>query len=253
LLDLMARAGCHVINFGVESGHARILERIKKEVDFDAVHDAFERCRRLGIRTYATFLVGAPGETEETFRATIDLARRIRPSLAVFNVATAYPGTPMYEEAVAEGFIEPRWWARQRWDPKKHTAFQVRWGWTAAGALKFDDFDPEYWQRRATRAFYLRPRFAWDTLAFALKHPGFLRHVWNLGSELLPFYKLKNLLPGFGRLSGDERHAILERCPSLPNPGYHPRRGAAPARPDARPIQIGQSGGAISSGRGTSA
>lgn len=222
LLELMARAGCYVINFGVESGHPEILKRIQKEVDLDEVRDAFERCRKLGIRTYATFLMGNPGETDETAQATLDFARSIRPSLAMFFVSTAYPGTPMYDEAIADGAVEPRWWAKQEFDAAKNSAFQVRWGWTDAGALRFRDFDPEKWQRKATRAFYLRPQFVWDTLTFTLRNPYFLRHLWNLGTELLPFYRLRAWLPG-RRLPEDERHRILARCPSLPHAEYQKR------------------------------
>jgi len=216
LLELMAKAGCYVINFGVESGHPEILKRIKKEVDLEEVRDAFERCRKLGIRTYATFLMGNPGETNETAQATLDFALSIRPSLAMFFVSTAYPGTPMYDEGVADGSCEPRWWAKQEFDAAKNSAFQVRWGWTDAGSLKFENFDPELWQRKATRAFYLRPIFVWDTLTFTLKNPYFLRHIWNLGTEMLPFYKLRNLLPSRA-LRADERHEILARCPSMPH------------------------------------
>lgn len=219
LLQLMADAGCYVINFGVESGHPEVLKRIKKEVDLDEVVDAFERCRKLGIRTYATFLMGNPGETNETAQATLDFSKRIRPSLAMFFVSTAYPGTPMYEEALADGAVQERWWAKQEWNAAKNSAFQVRWGWTDAGALKIPGFDSEYWQRKATREWYLRPRFIWDTITFTLKNPYFLRHIWNLSTEVLPFYKLRNLLP-HRKLPADERHQILARCPSLPGAEY---------------------------------
>jgi radical SAM superfamily enzyme YgiQ (UPF0313 family) len=212
----MARAGCYVINFGVESGDPEILKRIEKEVDLEEVVDAFERCRKLGIRTYATFLMGNPGETEETARRTIAFAKRIRPSLCMFFVSTAYPGTPMYDAALASGEVEPRWWAKQVFDASKNSAFQTRWGWTDAGALKFaNGFQAEYWQRKATREWYLRPRFVWDTMIFTLRNPYFLRHIWNLGIEIVPFYKLRNLLPG-KPMSPDERLQILARCPSSP-------------------------------------
>jgi radical SAM superfamily enzyme YgiQ (UPF0313 family) len=217
LLELMARAGCYVINFGVESGDPEILKRIEKEVDLDEVVDAFERCRKLGIRTYATFLMGNPGETEETAQRTIDFAKRIRPSLCMFFVSTAYPGTPMYDEALAARQIEPRWWAKQAYDPRKNSAFQVRWGWTDSGALKFTNgFNAELWQRKATRSWYLRPRFIWDTLAFTARNPYFIRHLWNLGTEVLPFYKIRNLMP-WKPIPVDERLEILQRCPSAPN------------------------------------
>lgn len=223
LLELMAKAGCYVINFGVESGDPEILKRIEKEVDLEEVVDAFERCRKLGIRTYATFLMGNPGETEETARRTIAFSKRIRPSLCMFFVSTAYPGTPMYDEALAAGEVEPRWWAKQAYDASKNSAFQVRWGWTDAGALKFaNGFNAEYWQRKATREWYLRPQFMWDTAVFTLKNPYFLRHLINLGTEILPFYKLRNLLPGKS-IPVDERLQILARCPSAPNWDYKKR------------------------------
>jgi radical SAM superfamily enzyme YgiQ (UPF0313 family) len=223
LLDLMAEAGCYIINFGVESGDEDTLRRIKKEVDLEEVVDAFERCRKLGIRTYATFLMGNPGETEESARKTVDFSKRVRPSLCMFFVSTAYPGTPMYDDALVAGEVEPRWWAKQEFDATKNSAFQVRWGWTDAGALTFKNgFDAEYWQRLATREWYFRPRFAWDAFVFTIKNPYFLRHLFVLGMEILPFYKMRNLLPG-KKISADERLQILERCPSQPNWDYGKR------------------------------
>ncbi|MBF8300831.1 MAG: radical protein, partial [Acidobacteria bacterium] len=224
LLEKMRQAGCYVINFGVESGSPVILKNIQKETRIEDIYDAHRRCRALGIRTYATFLMGSPGETDETALETIKVANGIRPNLAMFFVNTAYPGTPLYDQAVAEGMVEPRWWAKQAWDPGKNSAFQVRWGWTAAGALKIPGFDSEGWQRRATRAFYLRPFFVWDTCLFMARNPYFLKHVVNLGMELLPIYRVRSL---FGRPRDDaERARASARCPSASTWEYAPRRDA---------------------------
>jgi radical SAM superfamily enzyme YgiQ (UPF0313 family) len=229
LLEKMRRAGCYVINFGVESGHPAILKTIQKETKIEDVYDAHKRCRQLGIRTYATFLVGSPGETEETVKTTINVARGIRPNLAMFFVNTAYPGTPLYDQALAEGYVEPRWWATQNWDPRKNSAFQARWGWTSKGALKIPGFDSEYWQRKATRSFYLRPYFVYDTIRFTLSNPYFMRHIVNLGVELLPMYKLRNMLNPSRQPTPLERENMTARCPSASTWVHEPRKVAAPA------------------------
>jgi radical SAM superfamily enzyme YgiQ (UPF0313 family) len=223
MLALMRRAGCYTINFGVESGHPQILKNIRKDVAIEKIYKAHELTRKHGIRTYTTFLVGSIGETKETIKTTMKVAEEIRPSLAMYFVTIAYPGTQLYDEAVAQNLVEPRWWANDFWDPRKNTAFEKRWGWSAgAGALKIPGFDSEKWQKRATRSFYLRPRFVWDTLAFAVKNPYFLRYAVVLSKEVIPFYRFR--LP-WRKPTVAEQSRVYSRCPSQPTADYMLRPG----------------------------
>ena len=81
MLELMKRAGCHTIIYGVESGSEEILRKYNKGYTVDRIVSTIDHARRIGIRTVGTFIIGLPEETRETAEATISLVRRISTSL----------------------------------------------------------------------------------------------------------------------------------------------------------------------------
>lgn len=105
MLDLMRRAGCWQISYGIESGNDGILERIGKGITRRMVRDAIEATHRAGIRSLGFFILGLPGETEETLRETIDLALDLPLDAANFSVATPYPGTELWSLAERRGLL----------------------------------------------------------------------------------------------------------------------------------------------------
>ena len=93
---LMADAGCRAFYIGVESGSPRMLEYFRKGETREQFIRAFEIARKAGIRTYASFVVGAPTETEEDIRLTEDFIETAKPDYVSKNVFLGLPGSELY-------------------------------------------------------------------------------------------------------------------------------------------------------------
>ena len=104
-LAIMKESGLRCLMVGVESGCDTILANIHKGINSQQIRSFMKSCRQLGILTHATFMVGLPGETRETLRQTIDFAKEIDPDTIQVSIATPYPGTEFYQQAIANGWL----------------------------------------------------------------------------------------------------------------------------------------------------
>ncbi len=68
---LMKESGCEGVFLGIESGNDAMLENMNKRATVDEYKRGIELLKEAGILTYASFIVGFPGETEETVEDTI--------------------------------------------------------------------------------------------------------------------------------------------------------------------------------------
>ncbi len=105
LLEKMHDAGCITVWFGVESGSEKMLEKMHKKINRDQVKNAFKMSQKAGMMTIASAVIGFPGETEETAWETINFINSLNPDDIGCYIATPYPGTPMYEEVVKNGWL----------------------------------------------------------------------------------------------------------------------------------------------------
>ena len=72
---------------GYESGNQKILNNVKKGIRLDVARRFTRDAKSLGIKIHGTFILGLPGETEETIRETIDFARDIDPDTMQVSIA----------------------------------------------------------------------------------------------------------------------------------------------------------------------
>lgn len=97
LLNVMQKAGCIRIHYGVESASMRILNILRKEITPKQTIQAFKWTKRAGVEILAYFMLGSPTETDEEIQGTIDFAKKLEPNHVHFSITTAFPATDLYQ------------------------------------------------------------------------------------------------------------------------------------------------------------
>ncbi len=110
LLRKMKKAGFDVIYFGAESALPKTLRFYHKNIRPEQVQEAVANAKKAGMIVIASFILGAPIETEKDMISTIDFIHRLRPHAVQLNILDYLVGTPLWEEAVAQGSLDPDAW-----------------------------------------------------------------------------------------------------------------------------------------------
>ncbi len=98
LLDTMVSAGLSKVNMGVESASQRVLDDIyRKGITVEGVRKALRLCHSRGLFVQGYFMLGAPGETVEEMKLTIDFATKEPFDDALFDITTPFPHTELWE------------------------------------------------------------------------------------------------------------------------------------------------------------
>jgi anaerobic magnesium-protoporphyrin IX monomethyl ester cyclase len=171
----MGRAGCRLISWGIESGNEQILKHARKGAYPDKAERALRWAKQSGIMNWGYFIIGLPGETEETIRQTIDFSKKLPLDIALFHVAAPYPGTPFFFEVVENNWFRPgtRW---EQVDMDKGTV------------LDYPNLPAErllYWQKRAFREWAFRPGPAFTYLKMLMYDSSTMKTALNVGLQHL--------------------------------------------------------------------
>ncbi len=107
-LKVMKDNGLRLLLVGYESGNQQILYNIKKGMRIDVARRFTKDCHELGIKIHGTFILGLPGESQETIQETIKFATDINPHTIQVSLAAPYPGTFLYKQALENGWLDAR-------------------------------------------------------------------------------------------------------------------------------------------------
>ena len=107
MLREIARAGCRILYFGIESANQRLLNYYNKQTTPQQSKTAVKTARKAGIdAVVGSFIVGAPNETREEIQNTIEFAKQIPIDFPQFNILGVYPGTDIWNEFEAKGLLK---------------------------------------------------------------------------------------------------------------------------------------------------
>lgn len=147
LLSSLKEVGLKNVGFGVESGSEQILRRCRKGLSLEKVRESFALSKSLGLSTWGFFILGLPGETQQTAQQTIDFALSVDPDYAKFFFLVPYPGTEVWDELSEGGLITDREFSH--------------YGLYSRPVFRLPTMNEQEMERllyRAYREFYLRPK-----------------------------------------------------------------------------------------------
>ncbi|HBE89498.1 MAG TPA: hypothetical protein DDW67_10210 [Elusimicrobia bacterium] len=160
LLDLMKKAGCYRVFYGIETGSEAVLKRINKGETLEEVRRAVAMSKKAGLEVHGFFMLALPGDNEATMRETIDFAKELDLDMAKAAITIPLPSTPYFDELSAQGRIKTREWSRYNYYfPARELYDHPTVDWDTA----------EKYYRKFYREFYFRPSYIVKRLAASLR------------------------------------------------------------------------------------
>ncbi|MCK5014394.1 MAG: radical SAM protein [Candidatus Omnitrophica bacterium] len=107
-LETLKKAGVNWLALGIESANTKVRKDVTKgrfeDVDIRGV---VKKIRDHDINVIANYIFGLPEDTLESMQMTLDLALELNTEEGNFYSAMAYPGSPLYGQALKEGWKLP--------------------------------------------------------------------------------------------------------------------------------------------------
>jgi radical SAM superfamily enzyme YgiQ (UPF0313 family) len=145
----LRRAGCWMLALGIETESEVVRKDMAKRLERQKIQTAFKNMRDAGIKSFAFFIFGYPGETAQTLDATTNYAIELDPDFANFYPAVPYPGTDLYDKCIREGWLKAE---EADWTRMEYSYYMLR-------GNGLDERIVMEAINRAKRRFFLRPSY----------------------------------------------------------------------------------------------
>jgi len=106
IVSTMKDSGCVGLCYGFESGSQKILDRMNKKATIEQYKNAVALNKKYFDYEDYTFIIGCPDETGETIKESIQFCKEVGIVPTAVFFMTPYPGTPLFNEIVSEGFLD---------------------------------------------------------------------------------------------------------------------------------------------------
>ncbi|MBP7652112.1 radical SAM protein [Candidatus Dependentiae bacterium] len=105
-LQIMKKSGCHRICIAIESGDSYIRNKIiGKGISDEKIKEVVENANKAGLSIFAYYIIGMPGETEESFNKTISQIKELKLNGVATSFATPLAGTKLFDECVKNNYF----------------------------------------------------------------------------------------------------------------------------------------------------
>jgi len=155
---IAAKAGLHLVAFGFETGSSELLAQVKKGATLQRSRQVAQWAKQAGMTVMGYFLMGLPGETEQTLRETIDFACSLEIDYIKYNLVIPLPGTPLSE--IWKDRMKLSNWSQYNFhSPARDLYDHPNLDWDTL----------EAYLSKGYRRFYLRPRYLGQQLLRILR------------------------------------------------------------------------------------
>ncbi|MBW2341515.1 MAG: B12-binding domain-containing radical SAM protein, partial [Deltaproteobacteria bacterium] len=113
LIGKLKKVGLKMIGIGFESGSDRVLKALRKRTTRNINLEAAQVCKEHEVLISASFMLGTPTEEEDDVKATISLAKEMKPEFTSISFFTPIPGNDLYRECKEKNLIiseDPEMW-----------------------------------------------------------------------------------------------------------------------------------------------